>query len=122
VGKWRRIVDPVGVTSYDFDGGRVFALRGELDASTSQGLAEHLIGPPGSLVVLDLCQLTFIDSSGLGAIHAARRKAIKNGGTLVVCRPNPMAYRVLQITGLDMWVTDWDQEWTNEFAAGRNFS
>lgn len=101
------------MTSYSVDKGRVAALRGELDASTSRELAEHLTGPPGSLVVVDLAGLTFIDSSGLGAIHAARRKAIEDGGNLVVCRPNPAVLRVLEITGLDMWVTDWDPAWSN---------
>jgi anti-anti-sigma factor len=116
------VADPFVVTSHDFDGGRVFALRGELDACTSRGLVEHLTGPPGSVVVVDLCDLTFVDSSGLGAIHAARQKAIEGGGTLVVCRPTPMVYRVLEITGLDIWVTDWDQEWSNDFAVGPGFS
>ena len=110
--------DLFGVTSYDIDGGRLFALRGELDACTCRGLAEHLIGPPASLVVVDLCQLTFMDSSGLGAIHAARRIAIKDGGNLVVCRPSPMVYRVLEITGLDTWVTDWNPKWSNGSAMG----
>ena len=81
--------DLFGVDSYEFDGGRVFALRGELDALTSQGLVEELVGPPGSLIVVDLYKLTFMDSSGLGAIHLARRMAIKDGGNLVVCRPTP---------------------------------
>ena len=67
------------------------------------GLLSSLVGPPGSLVVVDLYELTFMDSSGLGAIHAARRMAIKDGGNLVVCRPSPMVHRVLEITGLDMW-------------------
>jgi anti-anti-sigma factor len=104
-------VEPFSVTSHDFDGGRVFALTGELDASTCRGLCEHLIGPPGSLIVVDLCDLSFMDSSGLGAIHAARRVALDQGGTLVVCRPNPMVSRVLEITGLDTWVKDWDPGW-----------
>jgi anti-anti-sigma factor len=107
------MVDLFGVTSYSFDGGRVVALRGELDASTTRDLADHLIGPPGSLVVVDLFGLTFIDSSGLGAIHAARRKAREDGGNLIVCRPNPTVFRVLEITGFDMWVTDWDPAWSN---------
>jgi anti-anti-sigma factor len=106
------MVDPFGVSSHDFDRGRVVALRGELDASTCRKLAEHLIGPPGSLIVVDLHQLTFIDSSGLGAIHAARTKAITEGGNLVVCRPSPIVYRVLELTGLDIWVTNWDPEWS----------
>ncbi len=104
-----------GVTSYNVDKGRVVALRGELDASTSGELADHLIGPPGSLVVVDLLGLTFIDSSGLGAIHAARRKVLEDGGNLVVCRPNPAVLRVLEITGFDIWVTEWDPEWSNGY-------
>lgn len=106
------MVDPFGVTAYDVDGGRVFALRGELDAATCQGLSELLVGPPGSLVVVDLDQLTFMDSSGLGAIHVARRMAIKDGGTLVLCRPRLIVTRVLQITGLDSWVADWNEAWS----------
>jgi anti-sigma B factor antagonist len=104
---------PFGVTSYDIDGGHLFALRGELDADTCRGLAERLIGPPGSLVVVDLRELTFMDSSGLAAIHSARRRAIEEEGNLVVCRPRPIVYRVLEITGLDTWVTDWNPEWSD---------
>jgi anti-anti-sigma factor len=111
-------MDQFCVISWDFDGGRIFALKGELDACTCRGLAEQLVGPPGSLIALDLCELTFMDSSGLGAIHAARRVAINHGGNLVVCRPSPMVYRVLEITGLDTWVTDWNPEWSNQFASG----
>jgi anti-anti-sigma factor len=100
------------VSSRDFEGVRIFALEGELDASTCRGLAERLEGPPGSLVVIDLSQLSFMDSSGLGVIHSARRTAIKDGGMLVVSRPQPIVHRVLQITGLDTWVTDWDPRWS----------
>ena len=111
------MVDPFGVSSYDVEGGRLFALRGELDASTCRGFVERVVGPPGCLIVVDLHELTFIDSSGLGAIHGARQKAIENGGNLVVCRPSPMVYRVLEITGLDTWVSDWNSAWSNRSAS-----
>ena len=112
------MVDPLGVTFHDFNGGRVIALRGELDAYTCRGLAESLIGPPGSLIVIDLSELTFMDSSGIGAIHAARRGAIEDGGYLVVSRPSPMVHRVLEITGLDIWVTAWNPDWSNDSTLG----
>jgi anti-anti-sigma factor len=111
-------MEPVFADSYDFITGRVVALRGELDACTCQGLAERLSGPPGSLIVIDLAQLTFIDSSGLGLIHQARRKAIDQGGNLVVCNPCPVVFRVMEITGLDTWVTDWDPAWSKGSVAG----
>jgi anti-sigma B factor antagonist len=106
------MMDLFSVTSRDLEEGRVFALVGELDASGCCGLAEQLQGPPGSLVVVDLSGLTFMDSSGLGAIHTARRLAIKNGGTLVVSRPQPAVHRVLELTGLDTWITAWDPRWS----------
>jgi anti-anti-sigma factor len=111
-------MEPVVVDSYDVDAGRVIALRGELDAFTCQGLAQHLSGPPESLIVVDLGQLTFLDSSGLGLIHKARRKAIDDGGNLVVCNPSPTVLRVLEITGLDTWVTDWDPAWAKGSRVG----
>jgi anti-anti-sigma factor len=111
-------MESVVVDSYDFDAGRVVALKGELDACTCQGLAERLSGPPGSLIVIDLVELTFMDSSGLGLIHEARRKAIDNGGNLVVCNPSPIVLRVMEITGLDTWVTDWDPVWSKESCVG----
>ena len=55
-----------------------------------------------------------MDSSGLGALHLARRHAVKNGGTLVVCRPQPIVHRVLQLTGLDTWIADWDPAWSDQ--------
>jgi anti-sigma B factor antagonist len=107
------------VDCYDFDGGRVVAPRGELDASTCSAFAAHLSAPPDSLLVVDLFQLTFIDSSGLGAICAARQTIMKEGGHLVLSRPTSMVSRVLEITGLDIWVTQWEPRWsttTKEFA------
>lgn len=104
-------MDPFSVTSRDIRGGRVMVLCGELDLNSCQGLSEGLVGPPGSLVVIDLAPLAFLDSSGLGAIHRARQTMMKDGGTLVLSRPQPNVQRVLEITGLDGWVTDWDPSW-----------
>jgi anti-sigma B factor antagonist len=108
------MMDILSVSSRDFRDGRIFTLSGELDASTCRGLSEKLQGPPGSLVVVDLSEVTFLDSSGLGAIHVARRFAVKDGGMLVVCRPQPIVHRVLQLTGLDTWIADWDPAWSDQ--------
>ncbi|HEX3333869.1 MAG TPA: STAS domain-containing protein [Acidimicrobiales bacterium] len=107
------MVEDLVVDSHDFDGGRVIALRGELDVCTGRGLAERLRGPREALIVVDLAGLTFLDSSGLGVLHEARRKAIEDGGSLVLCNPGAIVQRVLELTGLDIWVTDWDPAWSN---------
>lgn len=98
--------------SYDFDGGRVVAPSGEIDAATCEQLAEQLVAPPGSRLVVDLSQVSFLDSSGIGTLHLARQKALKNGGDLAVTRPTPFVFRVLEITGLDVWVREWEAVWS----------
>jgi anti-anti-sigma factor len=100
------------VASYDIEGGRVVAPNGELDISTCPALAGYLQAPPGDVLVVDLADLTFLDSSGLGLIHAARREACRTGGSLVVSRPTPSVRRVLEITGLDGWVAEWQPRWS----------
>jgi anti-anti-sigma factor len=100
--------------SYDVEGGRVVAPSGEIDAATCAQLAEELIAPPGSQLVVDLAQVTFLDSSGLGTLHRARQKALTAGGDLVVTRPTPFVFRVLEITGLDAWVREWEPGWSQQ--------
>jgi anti-sigma B factor antagonist len=111
------MVDRFSVTSRDIKGGRVFAFRGELDLSTCDGLVEEL-GSAGPLVVIDLSELSFTDSSGLGAILTARWRMIREGGTLVLCRPQRNVRLVIEMLGLDELVTDWDPEWGGPSAAG----
>jgi len=105
------MVDLFSVRSRDIEGGRVFAFRGELDISTTEGLVERIMGPAGSLIIIDLSELTFADSSGLGAILTARWRTIRDGGMLVLSRPQRNVQALLEMTGLDELVTDWDPEW-----------
>ncbi len=105
------MVDSFGVSARQIKGGNLIELRGELDALTSEGLVEQLSAGPDSLLVIDLDRLSFMDSSGLGAIHSARRNAARVGTTLVLARPQPIVQRVLEITGLDVWLTDRDPQW-----------
>ena len=111
------MVNLFGVTSRDIEGGRVFALMGELDISTTDGLVEQIVGPAGSFVVIDLSELTFADSSGLGAILTARWKMIRDGGNLLLTRPHRNIQALLEMTGLDELLTDWDPAWEEPPAA-----
>jgi anti-sigma B factor antagonist len=105
------MMDSFSVTSRDIKGGRVFAFRGELDISNADGLIEQITGPAGSFVVIDLSELTFVDSSGLSAILTARWRVIRDGGMLVLSRPRRNVQALLEMTGIDEFLTDWDPEW-----------
>ena len=89
----------------------VVSLRGELDVSTVLGLEEYLIGVSGSTVVIDLDQLTYMDSSGVAAIIGARNRILEHGDELVLTRPQTNVRRVFEITGLDGWIHEWASSW-----------
>ena len=82
----------------------VVVLSGELDAHTATQLrallAEQLLAGPGNLVV-DLSELSFIDSAGLATLIAADKGTRRAGMKLVLAAPAPSVRQVLTITGID---------------------
>lgn len=85
--------------------GRVLLrVSGELDLSTSPQLGEMLDREldGGKSVLLDLSEVTFIDSTALNTLVTALRSCESNGGSLTVGPDLPaQVSRVFQITGLD---------------------
>jgi stage II sporulation protein AA (anti-sigma F factor antagonist) len=80
------------------------ALVGELDPATAPQLdaeIERLLLTDGiERMVLDLAELTFLDSSGLRVFVTARESLTSRGGELVLQRPSANTQRLLDITGL----------------------
>ncbi|MDX8359744.1 MULTISPECIES: anti-sigma F factor antagonist [Bacillaceae] len=79
-------------------------LHGELDHHTAEELREQVNKAISSKnihhIVLNLEQLTFMDSSGLGVI-LGRYKQIKNlGGEMVVCNISQPVKRLFDMSGL----------------------
>jgi anti-sigma B factor antagonist len=78
--------------------------RGDVDAYTAPGLRSHLHAATeggDELVVVDLADVTFIDSAGLGALVGAHRRMREGGGRLRIVRPPPLVARAFELTGLD---------------------
>lgn len=88
------------------DGGtRLVTLRGELDAHDAPRLratfADALEGVPvAPRVVLDLVQVSFLDSTALGSIVGLLRRVREAEGELLVVLPSGPAARIFEITGL----------------------
>jgi len=80
------------VTSQTLDGVSVLALEGELDLATAWLLTAALERIDGD-VVLDLHDLSFLDSHGL---HLIFRRAETHH--LVLARPQPSIARLLELT------------------------
>jgi anti-sigma B factor antagonist len=87
-------------------GGRVAVVRldGRLNmvaAPRLKGAIEDVVDRGGTHVVVDLSAVTFMDSSGLGALIAALKKARQSQGDLRIAGVNEQVGTVLQLTNLD---------------------
>lgn len=78
------------------------SLAGELDLASAPALAGALAGviQAGHDVTLDLRELQFIDSTGIGVLVRARNHAERAGLGLTLCAPRANVVRTLELTGL----------------------
>ena len=83
------------------------ALTGELDvanaAEVRRSIDQHLAG--STTTVVDLREVTFLDSVILSVLISAARRAKESGGTLELTGLRPAVRRVFSITGVDNVVT-----------------
>jgi anti-anti-sigma factor len=75
---------------------------GELDLAAVEEFIDVVRGSLSrcSAVEIDLGDITFIDSSGLGALVRLRKEAEANESSLYLTKINPATDRLLRITGL----------------------
>jgi anti-anti-sigma factor len=90
---------PEGVLEIEAGDG-VVTVRGDIDMGTIGELAE-VLGQLAGTVVLDLEEVTFLDSSGLQGMIDAHQVARERGDDLILRRPSPPVSRVLEMTDLN---------------------
>ncbi len=90
---------PDGVLEIETSDG-VVTVRGDVDMGTIGELAQVLEQLEGT-IVLDLEEVTFLDSSGLQGMVAAHQAARERGDDLILRRPSPPVCRVLEMTDLN---------------------
>jgi len=76
---------------------------GELDLATAPALEQQLLDveEQACSLTIDLSGLTFIDSTGLHALVAARRRALEGGRTLRLIRGALTVQRLFEMTGTE---------------------
>ena len=93
------------VTERDLDErAMVVAVAGEIHASTAPQFSVRLntaIDAGRTLLVLDLTDVTFIDSTGLSVLLNALRRLTRAGGAMALVCSNPTVLRLFEITKLD---------------------
>jgi anti-sigma B factor antagonist len=94
-----------GLTIEEFDSGAIrIAMTGELDLAHAYTFDEELrraeeARPP--CIVLDLRELTFLDSCGLARLLAARRRARRLGHRLLLVRGSAAVQRLFAYAAVD---------------------
>ncbi|MDQ6909716.1 MAG: STAS domain-containing protein [Actinomycetota bacterium] len=88
------------------DGYTICRPVGELDAYTV-GQFREALGELASKpkLLIDMSEVPFVDSAGLGALIGGIRRAREVGGDVAVCCNRPTLTRLLHTTGFDRIVT-----------------
>jgi anti-sigma B factor antagonist len=92
------------VTTQTQAGVTTIALCGELDSYSAPRLTDLLalaMAGPEPSVLIDLTEVEYIDSTGLGVLVAALKQSTDKSGSLALVKPTEAVGRVLHITGLD---------------------
>jgi anti-anti-sigma factor len=98
----------LGVTVVDLAGRPTLAVRGELDISGVEELERALAEVESTepqVIVIDLREVTFLDSSGLRSLLATDRRAKAAGRRLALVRGPDPVQRVFEIALLDRRLT-----------------
>ena len=79
-------------------------LEGELDLANCESLGEVLrevTNRKPDHVIVDLAQVSFLDSSGIRCLIGAVQDAARSGTGLVVRQPQAAVRRVMEVCGVD---------------------
>ena len=81
----------------------VLAIKGEIDVSTAPELRDRLLTVAQNgqrVVVVDLSEVTFLDSTALGVLVSGLKRLRADGGDLRLVVTGRSVSKVLEITGL----------------------
>jgi anti-sigma B factor antagonist len=95
---------PLKITSHDVDGVTVLLLDGRIvlgeETVALREKVKSLLAEGKKKLVLDLKNVSMIDSSGLGALVAAHSSANATGAKLLLCNLGSRTNELLQMTRL----------------------
>jgi anti-sigma B factor antagonist len=102
------------------DGVLRLEVGGEIDVSSAPGLLDSVLcaalASDHRQVVVDLRDVAFIDSCGLGALIEMHRRLGDSGAHLVIVRPSGLVRRLFEMTGLDSML-DLRPDWSDGHTA-----
>lgn len=89
----------------------VVTVGGEVDLDTASQLSDHALAAVRDVsphVLLDLAQVTFMDSTGLKVLLSIHQRSELAGGSFAVAGASRSVRKILSLTGLDQTFTIYD--------------
>jgi anti-sigma B factor antagonist len=89
----------------------VVVLAGEVDATNSDelyGVLESVVAQQPRLLIVDMSELSFMDSTGLRMLLRSSRALDQQGGVLALAAPQISVARVLELTRADQLIPVYD--------------
>jgi anti-sigma B factor antagonist len=80
---------------------RVVTMTGEFDVAACPGFRAECERDGTELLVVDLRDVTFLDSHALGELMALQQAVEATGSRLAILRPRGWADRIFKLTGMD---------------------
>jgi anti-sigma B factor antagonist len=95
---------PLGVLEKEVEGVKVLALSGRItmgeESSELRNAIKRLLNEGAKKIVLDMGEITYIDSSGLGALVSAHSTATNAGANIKLANLTKRFHELLGITKL----------------------
>lgn len=95
-----------GVSSETVETALVVTARGDIDLATAPMLWEHIATHwlDSQPLILEVANVPFMDSTGLGVLVRAAEQAKPLGATVAVVGATSRVRKVIEITGLDTFI------------------
>jgi anti-sigma B factor antagonist len=100
--------DQVIIASESLDDGQYLALSGDIDLSRSPAMRQellHLAEKGWQRLVIDLSDVSYMDSSGVATLVEALQQQRKHGGRMILCGLQERVRSIFEIARLDMVFT-----------------
>jgi len=95
--------DPLSISEEPIDQGVLVVVAGEVDIASAPTLRQRLdsiISRGIAVLVVDILGVSFIDSTGLGALIGAAKQIQGTGGTMRVVVAEPRMLKLFEIAGI----------------------
>lgn len=105
--------DALEITSrVDPSGARVFVISGRLDSRSTPRFVRECSpkSKPGALFVMNLAGISFLSSSGVGAVLALSEQAREGGGEMRIAAASPVVIGTIDLLNLREYLQLFDTE------------